>query len=759
MIFLVFSSVAANNLKDELLYYYEFNDATDSHGSADLNTTGSVTYGAGSGKVGDGLDIDEDEYLYTTGYTLPHANSTYNIWVQLNSLPDSNGEFRAIFSRISTASYANPIEIRWEYSSGGTDTLATNWADGASPTMGNSYAREMDTTTWHMMTFLRNGTSVQTYFDGSLVDTDTLADTTGDDTARDLRIGQWQYPAALDTVNGDAYFDEFGIWNRTLTTTDIANLYNSGSGLAYSSFTGGGAAGGTDFLITARNGYNLSSITNFNATINGTYYGTTTGTINTTIPSNSTYLWNITVWAPGYINATYLEYNVSSDLVADLYPVNTTLNVSAYSNTEASLIQNFTATILGLTDGHTVTLNTTNGTIHFTVRNQTYNVSIDAPGYADNYGNSALVGNWSAMLTNYQFNLYTTNSFNITFKDESSLAIINTTTINLDLISEVFSSNYSTSTGTLYIDLLTPATYTFRYSGSGFQPRLSSYTLDPSSYNEIILWLLPGGENVTIFVYDQSSDPVEGATIQIYRYSSQSNSYFLVNTIDTDFTGQAVTNLELNSEFYKFFIYYEGELKKQTAGAYVTGTELTFEINTEDPIAQTYYSLQDVDGYVSFNENTNNFRFYFNDQGTTVSQGCLKVYTVAIAGETLFNTTCVSGSSALILVTATNVSGQRYVGSGYVTIGGKEYLFDTYSYTFKADSSYGGLGVLLVIFLTILAGTLMLWDISVSLMLLPLPTLIGSLPAFNWINVPTEYAVGLEVMMVVLAFLMKKKPF
>jgi hypothetical protein len=37
----------------------------------------------------------------------------------------------------------------------------------------------------------------------------------------------------LTTLDSHAKFDEFGIWNRILSSTEAAELYNSGNGLFY----------------------------------------------------------------------------------------------------------------------------------------------------------------------------------------------------------------------------------------------------------------------------------------------------------------------------------------------------------------------------------------------------------------------------------------------------------------------------------------------------------------------------------------------
>lgn len=90
-------------------------------------------------------------------------------------------------------------------------------------------------------------------------------------------------------------------------------------------------AAATNFSITATDAYNGTALQSFNATVNGTEYTTTTGQINTTIPSNSTALFNITMEAIGYYTRTYLNYNVSANLAAELNKTHRLYNIT-YSN-------------------------------------------------------------------------------------------------------------------------------------------------------------------------------------------------------------------------------------------------------------------------------------------------------------------------------------------------------------------------------------------------------------------------------------------
>ena len=48
------------------------------------------------------------------------------------------------------------------------------------------------------------------------------------------------------------------------------------------------------------------------------------------------------------------------------------------------------------------------------------------------------------------------------------------------------------------------------------------------------------------------------------------------------------------------------------------------------------------------------------------------------------------------------------------------------------------------------------FDMRIGLILLPLPILLGTLSFTRWIKIPTGYAVGLEVIFIIIAVSMKK---
>ena len=88
-------------------------------------------------------------------------------------------------------------------------------------------------TTWHHIVLAYDGTNMRGYIDGSLVAGPTAMSGSGSGTATTgLAIADNMYD--VDTTNADFDIDEVGIWSKSLSSTEVTDLYNSGSPLPYS---------------------------------------------------------------------------------------------------------------------------------------------------------------------------------------------------------------------------------------------------------------------------------------------------------------------------------------------------------------------------------------------------------------------------------------------------------------------------------------------------------------------------------------------
>lgn len=451
--------------------------------------------------------------------------------------------------------------------------------------------------------------------------------------------------------------------------------------------------------------------------------------------------------------------NLITNSIGDLNTINSLYNITlsdsfyiyARENDENTSIDTFSVTVNN--GSWTFTQNTTTSVVILNITHGNYSTNISGSTFNSmtEYINFSAGGN-------HTFYVNLTNAFTVYIRDQLTNALIQPQTVYLECIG-TNSSNYSTTTGVKFITDLLPDDYIIRYSSANYSNAFHYFTLVNGTNVRFTIYMIPNvtGTIVTLYVYDEFSEPVEEAEIHIYRYNKILNSYVLVNTLKTDFEGKSRAALEIDNEFYRFYVYYNDVIKLQTAPAYIVGTELTFEINIGEPVLQEFFNLGDVQGYVSFNDLTDNFRFYYNDLGSSVTRGCLKVYKLDVNEETLHNETCVDSVSALLLLNAANVSGTTYIAKGYVTISGSEYFFDSFTYTFETSTDMGNLGLFLVFILTIVAMFIAFWDLSVGLILIPIPMFIGSLSSIKWINLPTNYAVGMEVIAVVLAFIVSRR--
>lgn len=89
------------------------------------------------------------------------------------------------------------------------------------------------------------------------------------------------------------------------------------------------------FELTAKTYYLNTTINTFNATINGTEYTTSSGTINLTSPITG--IVNITIKADNHTTRTYLNYNLSTDLEASLFRTDQRLSVRAVKSTGGAI--------------------------------------------------------------------------------------------------------------------------------------------------------------------------------------------------------------------------------------------------------------------------------------------------------------------------------------------------------------------------------------------------------------------------------------
>lgn len=307
-------SFTSAGLSNGLVAYYEFNLTTgDVIDSLYLNN--GTNYGATRGAVGiinNSFDFENSEkdnvtVLYNDAFNFTDA-MTINVWINLETdgygilqkgnLDSDQGDYNML-----TAGTGEP---RFRVNHG--------IVDGDGQVTGND---SIPTGSWYMVTgtYNKDDGLMKMYINGSISNTSTYSNTVAV-TSENLFLGCY-----YDNSNCfDGLIDEMGFWNRALTDIEISQLYNSGSGLEFTSF-------GKNLQVTLTsplNNTNVSGLTEFNASI---ISSTNANLTNATL---SIWYLNSTLHSTWFNNVTGNDTNTTSFIVTNLTNGTYLWNVEAF---------------------------------------------------------------------------------------------------------------------------------------------------------------------------------------------------------------------------------------------------------------------------------------------------------------------------------------------------------------------------------------------------------------------------------------------
>jgi len=265
-------SFVSADIFDDNIMYWDFNEGSGTN-LEDITGNGhdGTLYGGLSGNwtsdgiLGNALNFTADDNNYVN-YTSPFVqNWTISFWVKLNVV----GIEHTVWSRGTTLDHYI-----------GFDDIADRISIEFNNTADVFTTTDIDANVWmhFVITMYENG-SGDIYKNGSLIEAHDFGTGSGitDDT--------WEFGRYVSDRNAlDGILDEIGIWNRTLTLSEVGELYNSGSGLA----RGAATATVTINLLTPIDDITTSDVgENFTAS-----YSITPSFFNFT--NMTYYLWNST---------------------------------------------------------------------------------------------------------------------------------------------------------------------------------------------------------------------------------------------------------------------------------------------------------------------------------------------------------------------------------------------------------------------------------------------------------------------------------
>ena len=201
------------------------------HGTRLSNTLSGGILGPSfaTGKIGQGFTFDgiNDFISLPNGSLSSLGNSfSYSLWVKqttsgyasLISTYTNTGGDRGFYTRISNGA-------------GGIQTYAFN--SSGTPIINGAGFNTLALNTWTHIVVTLDGSNIKTYKNGSLVDTTSYSGSISYGATTYPSIGNLYYAPSTFAYHLSGSMDAVNVWTKTLTQSEVTELYNSGNGKQY----------------------------------------------------------------------------------------------------------------------------------------------------------------------------------------------------------------------------------------------------------------------------------------------------------------------------------------------------------------------------------------------------------------------------------------------------------------------------------------------------------------------------------------------
>lgn len=221
-------------LIDNLVSYWKLDEssgnAADSHGSNTLTNNGSITYVAAKINNGADLEASSSQVFSITDAAQSGLDFTGNfsisMWVNPESITGTHGLVTKFRDSATFKSYRLSFDT--------TDMFLTISDNGTAETNA-TWSNPLTTGSLQHLALAYNAAAGEAtlYYNGTAISTQTGLATSIANTSSIFRLGSRS--SSTDTAQQfyDGIIDEVGVWSKTLTSDEVTQLYNSGSGFAY----------------------------------------------------------------------------------------------------------------------------------------------------------------------------------------------------------------------------------------------------------------------------------------------------------------------------------------------------------------------------------------------------------------------------------------------------------------------------------------------------------------------------------------------
>lgn len=214
-------------LTDNLVSFWNLENVNDSVGSNNLTNNNTATFVAGKVNNAVDLELSSQQSLTIADASQTGLDITGDLSISFWWKPETNNVFQWLVSKYLLAGNQRSYGIYFD----GTNSL--NFASSSDGTSGNTVDQGKTFTpsngTWYhiVITYATSGT-VTTYVNGSSLGTNTGYKTSIFNGSAEFAIGRGNLDSWTDGV-----IDAVGIWSRTIDSSEVTTLYNSGNGVQY----------------------------------------------------------------------------------------------------------------------------------------------------------------------------------------------------------------------------------------------------------------------------------------------------------------------------------------------------------------------------------------------------------------------------------------------------------------------------------------------------------------------------------------------
>ena len=208
-----------STLPNGLEAFYKLDDLTDSSGNGNtLTNVGGVTFS--SGKIGDCAIFDANgaggKHLATSVSGGPGSGLTVSMWVKIVSTSVAGSLIQAVTGDQSG----------WFIALDGGSSRLAYLAGSGTWSVAEQFGSPFSDNVWYHIVKRADASGVKIYIDGA--EAGSWANNTW--TSAPIELGHFAYHSGSRDESWNGSIDSVGIWNRALTSGEIAELYNSGAG-------------------------------------------------------------------------------------------------------------------------------------------------------------------------------------------------------------------------------------------------------------------------------------------------------------------------------------------------------------------------------------------------------------------------------------------------------------------------------------------------------------------------------------------------